>query len=132
MENKWEKIYYDLIDTLKKQGRPVGVFKSLNIKSYYANEEIENCGWKYNRHHIDEIKISGAILKETPEYKTGEAIIVDLMEHLLLHYIIVMAKTTKPNYGMLMTLRTCDDPLETWEKYAKEGCQKFNIEFDKN
>ncbi|MCL2642988.1 MAG: hypothetical protein FWD52_05720 [Candidatus Bathyarchaeota archaeon] len=132
MENKWVKIYYELIETLKKQGRPLGVFKSLNIKSHYVNEMVGQCGWKYARHHIDEIKISGAILKDMPEYQTGQAIIVDLMEHLLLHYIIVMANTTEPNHGMLVYLQYCDDPLATWEKYAIAGCKKFAIEFDEN
>ncbi|MDR2719337.1 MAG: hypothetical protein LBC03_00835 [Nitrososphaerota archaeon] len=132
MENKWVKIYYELIETLKKQGRPFGVFKSLNIKSHYVNEIVGQCGWKYARHHIDEIKISGALLKNMPEYQTGQAIIVDLTEHLLLHYIIVMANTTNPNHGMLVYLQHCDDPLATWEKYATEGCKKFAIKFDKN
>lgn len=131
MENKWVNVYHDLIETLKKQGRPVGAFKSLVIKKHYTNEKVENCGWKYCRHHIDEISISGSDLKAKPEYETGEAIIVDVVEHSLLHYIIVCANTTTPNHGMLLMFRA-EDPLDTWEEFAKEGCKKFNIEFDEN
>jgi len=130
MENKWIAIYYAVIEKLQQQGRPIGVFKSLHIKSYYVNGKGKHSAWQYHRHHIDEIKISGAHLKEMPEYKTGIAIIVDFAEHLLLHYIIVMANTTSPNHGMYVSIENCKDKIGVWEEYAIEGCKRFGIEFD--
>ena len=119
MENKWIEKYHNVINSLKEQGRPTGVFSTLDIKKHYKNERVESCGWKFNRHHIEEISISGTRLKKLPQYETGEVIIVDLTEHLLLHYIIVMAGTTKPNTGMLMQLQYCEDPIGTWEEHGK-------------
>lgn len=131
--NKWVSIYNDLIEKLKKE-RPYGQFDKLKIKQYYKNVQNPPYGWEYNRHHIDEIKISGAVIKETPEYNTGECLIVNTIEHYLLHYIIVMAETTKPNHGMLESLRQSGmnliDAIDKWEKIAKEGCASYNIEFD--
>lgn len=130
--NKWVKIYYDLIENLKIKGRPFGPYNSLVINKYYINEQIENCVWKYSRHHLAEIEISGAKLKNLPGYQSGDAIIVDLIEHCLLHYLIVMAKTTSPNHGMVLMFKKTENPIATWEYYIKEGCKKFNITFDEN
>ena len=129
---KWMKVYYELIEKLKET-RPVGPYKKLDIKKYYTNERVGIYGWKYNRHHIDEIDISGAILKEIPEYNTMDTIIVDYFEHFLLHYIIVLAQTTSPNHGMIVPLvqggMNVLEAIHEWDKIVVESCKKYNIEY---
>lgn len=131
-DEKWIKIYHDFIDKLKET-RPTGPYNKLDIKKYYTNERVGIFGWLYSRHHIDEINISGAILKDMPEYKTGETIIVDYKEHYLLHYIIVLAGTTAPNHGMVVPLvrsgLTFLDAVLEWDNLMVDACEKYKIEY---
>ncbi|MGB3973113.1 MAG: hypothetical protein WBL58_03005 [Peptococcia bacterium] len=131
-EDKWIKTYFKVIDKLKRY-RAVGPYNELKI---VGNRPAPPHGWLFNRHHIDEIYTSGAKLMETPEYQTGECIVVNYTEHYLLHYIIVMAQTTFPNHGMLMNPikvnYTITQAIDLWEEQIKIGCEKFNVEFDEN
>lgn len=100
---KYNKKYNDFVKNLKIN-RPVGPFNKLKIKDYFTNERLEYGIWKYQRHHLKEITISGATYKTMPEIQTDDAILVDYIEHFLLHYLIVLAETTTPNHGMIISL----------------------------
>ena len=133
--DKWVSIYENFLIKLRET-RPTGPYNRLDISKHYTNELVETFGWRYNKHHIEEINTSGAILKTKPEYKTGESIIVDFMEHYLLHYIIVLAGTTSPNHGMVVPmvrggLNVLDAVME-WDDLVVESCKKYNIEYVPN
>ncbi|MDC4182175.1 hypothetical protein [Mycoplasma bradburyae] len=84
--------------------------------------------WFYQRHHVDEIYCSGAILKEDQNlYDNGLCLIVNIEEHAFLHYLIVMSQTTIPNYGMLLQIS-----LQQWDSINKKYCEKYNIPYIKN
>lgn len=132
---KWITVYDELIEKLKKT-RPTGPYNKLDIKKYYVNERVGVYGFRYNRHHIEEITISGAFFKDMLEYKTAEAIIVDYHEHFLLHYIIVLAETTSPNHGMTQPMTmggmSMSAAVAEWDKLVIEACKKYNIEYVKD
>ncbi len=128
--DKYVALYKELVGRLEQSGRPTGPYKDLTIKDYYDNRQIYKNVWLYNRHHIDEIRISGSRLKLMSDYKDRKAIIVDFTEHALLHYLIVMAQTTNPNTGFMLNFGGHNDPIGEWETYIKRGCQEFGIAFD--
>lgn len=134
-DEKWVNIYHEFIEKLKKT-RPIGPYNRLDIKKYYVNERAGIFGWEYNKHHIEEINISGAKLKNMPEYITGQAIIVDFMEHYLLHYIIVLAQTTVPNHGMIVPMvrggMSVSNAILEWDELVMEACKKYEIEYVPN
>ncbi|WP_262337581.1 hypothetical protein [Mycoplasma nasistruthionis] len=104
-------------------------FDKLKIVNYYKNYKLnETYGWKYQRHHIEEIYISGAILQTYKEaYAKGLSIIVTQEQHCLLHYLIVLAQTTIPNNGMLVQV-----DIATWDKFVKQQCEIFEVEYVPN
>lgn len=135
LSNKWVKTYYDVIEQLiNVYSRKIDNFNKL--KKYFRNGEIKNhltdYGWKWCRHHIDEIKISGSIYqsKFRDLYDTGVSILITVEEHFLLHYIIVMADQTFPNNGMLISLSKFDNPKNEWDQIVQKMCQIFNVEYD--
>lgn len=60
-------------------------------------------------------------------------IILDYIEHYLIHYIIVMAETAMPNHGMIIPLISSGlsklDAISAWDNLVIEGCEKYNIEY---
>ncbi|WP_211305576.1 hypothetical protein [[Mycoplasma] phocae] len=140
LTNKYVKIYYEIIDKLKNETdfkHVVMPFNKLRIKKYAKNFlEFKTKVWYFQRHHIDEIKISGAIFRTLEDYKYGEAILVSIEEHFFLHYLIVLAQTTYPNNGMLVQLSWSEDTniinnkKEYWAKIAKKYCLKYGLEYD--
>lgn len=138
--NQWVKIYYETIDKLIKDGAIVNDYNKLIIKKYVTNSRNEIGEWKYCRHHIDEIKISGAIYSQDIDmmehYKIDKTILITYEQHLLLHYIIVNANTTWPNHGMLKGIAnhfiTFNDSFNYWNKVVKEMCNVYNIPYEEN
>ncbi len=134
-DNIWVKKYYEVIDKFKLNGKIVDGFNRIKIEKYYKNFRNEIGQWNYQRHHINEIKISGAILKSdfNENYKKDLAILVTFDEHLFLHYLIVMAKTTSPNDGMLVPLNLWfkdeNKSIEYWDKKIQEMCIKYNVDY---
>ncbi|MCV3754328.1 hypothetical protein [Ureaplasma zalophigenitalium] len=126
MHINWIKIYYDLIDLWKTRGHLTGPFKSLKCSDYQKNYRLPNGQWKYQRHHIDEINISGLVLKVRfpDEYKNSEAIIITFEQHLLLHYIIVNARTTYPNNGMLK-----QTGVDEWDAIVQLECTEHQVPY---
>ncbi|QDF64986.1 hypothetical protein FIV53_01540 [Mycoplasma nasistruthionis] len=129
--NKWIKIYFQVVEKLLKYHnmRQPLPFDKLKIVNYYKNYKLnETYGWKYQRHHIEEIYISGAILQTYKEaYAKGLSIIVTQEQHCLLHYLIVLAQTTIPNNGMLVQV-----DIATWDKFVKQQCEIFEVEYVPN
>lgn len=137
IDSRYVYKYYSFIEYLKKvRGRPVGTYNNMPIRNYYKNIKIPPFGWKYNRHHIKEIKISGAIYKNLKEYQTDEVILVDYIEHYLLHYLIVLAGTTTPNYGMVMPLigegYTMPEAIIEWDSLVARHARRYRIEYVPN
>ncbi|HKM29907.1 MAG TPA: hypothetical protein VJZ51_04050 [Bacilli bacterium] len=131
-DTKWLAIYEEFITKLKET-RPNGPYNKLDISKHYTNESVGMYGWRYSRHHIDEINISGATLKDMPEFKTGDSIIVDFNERFLLHYMIVLAGNTMPNHGMVTPLiksgLTSAEAIKKWDELVVEACKTYNIEY---
>ncbi|CAT04704.1 Uncharacterised protein [Mesomycoplasma conjunctivae] len=125
--------YFYFIEKLVKQNRPSDKYKNLKIGKYYKNfivkdKFLKTNVWFYQRHHIEEISISGAILQANKEkYENGLSIILTWEEHAFVHYLIVCANTTLPNYGMLMQL-----DFTTWDQIAKKYCKEYNIKYIEN
>ncbi len=140
LNNLWVKKYYEIIKRFKLEKSPVSKFNKLKINKYYKNYLNEVGQWNYCRHHIDEIKISGAIYSAHPQtkeyYKTGDVILVTYEQHLFLHYLIVMAKTTMPNHGMIVGLKfhfnDAKKCIEYWDKVIQKMCEKYLVKYDKN
>jgi hypothetical protein len=74
------------------------------------------------------ITLSGSGIMRS-SFANTESIIVDVVEHSLLHYLIVLAGTTAPNYGMALQF---DNGIKDWDEYIKLGCEKYNIEYVEN
>ncbi|WP_427902860.1 hypothetical protein [Metamycoplasma alkalescens] len=136
--NPWVKIYYQVIDKMVAEGAIIKPYNILNIKEHRNRNSKNEIGqWNYCRHHIDEIRISGAIFKEHPatseHYKTADAILITFDQHLFLHYIIVMAQTTYPNNGMIVPLysffKDADKNFLYWDKKVQELCQKYSVPY---
>ncbi len=68
-----------------------------------------------------------------PEFQTDDAILVDYIEHFLLHYLIVLAETTTPNHGMIVPLiqsgLSIKESKDYWDKIVKDNASKYNIEY---
>ncbi|ATP59955.1 hypothetical protein [Mesomycoplasma dispar] len=123
--------YFDFI---KKLNRPIKPYSELQIREYAKNYQvllknnIRNKIWFWQRHHIDEIHTSGAILMANKEvYDKGLTVIVSWKEHAFLHYLIVNAETTSPNFGFLMMVN-----FEIWDEVARDFCKKYNIKYVPN
>ncbi|MBN0970520.1 hypothetical protein [Mycoplasma phocoeninasale] len=134
-DNKYVKIYYEIIQELNSdKSEFIHIIKPYNKLAirYYANNSLDPKTklWKYQRHHIDEIKISGAIFSRMKEYRTSDAILVTAEEHFFLHYLIVMAQTTTPNAGILRQWESLEQGLEYWVEMARKYCLKYNLKYD--
>ncbi|WP_254427719.1 hypothetical protein [Mycoplasma sp. 1654_15] len=135
MNSKQDSDYFikEYWNFIEKLNRPILPFNKLEIKKYVNNYQIFLKNnlikiWFYHRHHIDEINISGAILKNNKQaYKEGKAILVNYKEHAFLHYLIVCAQTTSPNFGFLSMI-----DFETWDEIAREFCKQHNIKYIEN
>lgn len=119
---------------LKKLNRPIKPYSELIIKDYAKNYQIilrNNLNkkiWFWQRHHLDEIHTSGAILMANKEvYDKSLAVLVNWKEHAFLHYLIVCAQTTSPNFGFLMMVN-----FEIWDKIARDFCNRYNIKYIEN
>lgn len=132
----FESEYEKLIKLLVKKGRVIKPFNKLKISDYYDNRRVNRFGYLYQRHHINEIYISGAFYKELPSYKTDNAILVDYIEHFLLHYLIILAKTTTPNYGILTPLLrsglSLDESLDFFYELVRDNYERYNLVFIKD
>ncbi|MBU4691159.1 hypothetical protein [Mycoplasma zalophi] len=105
-------------------------FEKLKISDFIKikNYKVTSKMWKYQRHHIDEMWISGAILASMKkEYAQGLSVVCSNEEHLFLHYLIVCNNQTSPNDGMLM-----QTDLAFWDRVVKKMCQENNIIYNKN
>lgn len=133
-DNPWVKIYYKLISDLAAEGAIIDKYNEIIIKDHYVNVRNEVGQWTYCRHHIDEIMISGAIYKELEEYKYGKSILINYDQHLLLHYIIVMANTTFPYDGMVVGLKyyfnDYAESVEYWDKVVSKISSKYNVPYE--
>ncbi|MBZ4195633.1 hypothetical protein LAD73_02820 [Mycoplasma sp. 1331] len=137
-DNIWVKIYYDTIDKFVKKGAILGNYNKLKNRKHLKNFRNEVGQWNYCRHHIDEIKISGAIFKNEPTlsnyYKVEKSVLVTYEEHLLLHYLIVMSKITYPNNGMIVGLNFYFNNyakcVEYWDKTVKKLCKEYSVPYD--
>lgn len=132
----WIEEYYKTIEKLKEI-RPYGIFGKLKINKYYKNSKNPPYGWLFNRHHIEEIDISGSELeKDIERYKKGTAIIVKTNEHLLLHYIIICAKTTNPNHGMLIPIVRSGiskaEAIVKWDRKMRYMTGFFDVPFNED
>ncbi|TQC51616.1 hypothetical protein E1I18_01780 [Mycoplasmopsis mucosicanis] len=138
--NKWVKIYYEIIEKLVQDGAIVDSYMNLVISKHRKNFKNEIGQWNFCRHHIDEIKISGAIFSKAPEmkkyYEIGKSILISFDEHLFLHYIIVMAQTTIPNNGMMIPLQLWfndwNKSLDYWDKKVIQQCKKYSVPYVKD
>ncbi|WP_347952431.1 hypothetical protein [Mesomycoplasma hyopneumoniae] len=121
-------------DFLKKLGRPIKPYSELRIRDYTKNYQIllknnqNKKIWFWQRHHIDEIHTSGAILMANQEiYDRGLTVLVNWKEHAFLHYLIVCAQTTSPNFGFLMMVN-----FNIWDEIVRKFCSFYNIKYIKN
>ncbi|WP_211246931.1 hypothetical protein [[Mycoplasma] collis] len=129
------EIYFNIVKKIIKQYQQeinnyqVLEYKKLKISNYFINKREEKFynNYLYQRHHIEEIFISGAFLQSNKlDYNNGLCLIVNIEEHAFLHYLIVKSRTTNPNYGMLIQLK-----LKDWSNIAKKYCKKYNIKYDR-
>lgn len=127
---KW---YFEVIKKLSYI-RPINNFNNLKISNYFKNYKIKTTQglvWKYNRHHIIEINISGAELWNNPlvnkKFINTESIIVTLEEHAFLHYLIVLTQRTYPNDGI-----TNQVSYNEWNAIIENQCVKFNLPYITN
>jgi len=121
------KEYLEFI-TLLRTTMPVGLYNDLVIRDNFKNKRISSRGWLYNRHHICEIDVTGCgIMKGNKA--NSLSIIVDVIQHCLLHYLIVLSGRTSPNWGMSLQF---DDGVEGWDAKIKEGCKIYDIEYIKD
>lgn len=125
----WYELYVQTcVEILKRNRTEIKPYKKLNLKDFGLDNYKEQGKWFYNRHHIDEINISGAILKEDKVmYQTSGAMIVNYKEHALLHYIIVLTGKTAPNDGMLNMMS-----LQEWDIAIKEMCKDYDVPYVHN
>ncbi|MFV8475816.1 hypothetical protein [Mycoplasma sp. 1932B] len=129
------KKYFEVIDKLIEKYKAlepnynVSIFKKLKISNYFENYRYLGDQWFYQRHHIDEIFISGVIYKAEykEEYDNGLSIIVDIKEHAFLHYLIIMAQSTAPNNGMDIQVSR-----EEWDEIIREYCEKYDCMYDQD
>ncbi|WP_427867458.1 hypothetical protein [Mycoplasmopsis arginini] len=139
-KNIWVKRYYQVIEIMEKKGAIIGPYNEIRISDYYTNFKNEIGQWNYCRHHIDEIRISAQEFSSKESgmyeyYKISESILINFDQHLFLHYLIIMAKTTSPNDNMLYQLnRTFDDDkksFEYWDNIIQKYCQEYAIPYRK-
>ncbi|WP_369085937.1 hypothetical protein AB5V95_00345 [Metamycoplasma spumans] len=136
-QNFWVRKYYEIIEKFEEEGCIIGPYNEIKISKYHTNFKNEVGQSNYCKHHIDEIKISEAIYKFHPDtkelYKTGNSILITFDQHLFLHYLIVMASTTKPNSSMIMHLNSWFNDLnkciEYWDKKNREMCVKYSVPY---
>ncbi|MFV8401048.1 hypothetical protein [Mycoplasma sp. 005V] len=129
------KKYFEVVDKLIEKYKglnpdyDVSIFKKLQISKYFENYRYRDEQWFYQRHHIDEIFISGAIFKSDflEQYKNSLAIIVDMKEHAFLHYLIIMSQATGPNNGMDIQFSR-----EAWDEIINEYCEKYDCIYDQD
>ncbi|WP_051622790.1 hypothetical protein, partial [Mycoplasmopsis primatum] len=128
-----EKWYFDVIKQISLN-HPIDKYNKLKISNYYKNYRVKTSKgmmWKYNRHHIIEIYISGALLWNdsliAQKYLNTDSIIVTLEEHAFLHYLIVLSQNTFPNDGI-----TNQISYGEWIKIIKKLCVEYNIPYIEN
>ncbi|WP_051617743.1 hypothetical protein [Mycoplasmopsis iners] len=127
MNNEYVNYYFKVVEQLlKKYNQIPTAYKDLKISNIVGKNYKVNGNWKYHRHHIEEIFLSGAFLQSDKEhYAQGLSLVVSIEEHSFLHYLIVNAGLTEPNDGMLMSIS-----LTQWDTWAKEFCKIYNIPYD--
>ncbi|UUD36420.1 hypothetical protein NPA08_01105 [Mycoplasmopsis citelli] len=126
-QNEWVSIYFEVLNKIldKYQLNNFLPYKDLRIKDYVKNYKISENSWKYQRHHVDEIFISGAeLMLDKEKYNNGLSLIVSFEEHCFLHYLIVLSDLTNPNHGMLMQIS-----LEQWDAIIRKQCYFFNVKY---
>ncbi len=133
MTKNYKKFYFNVIDHLKEKYRQKPfpykdktMIKKLGLVNKQCKEYNDN--WYYQKHHIIEIDVSGATLKNDKERNDNElAIVCNIEEHAFLHYLIVCNQSTKPNHGFLLMMN-----LEQWDNAVKKLCQEYNVPYDKD
>ncbi|QJR44384.1 hypothetical protein [Mycoplasma miroungirhinis] len=121
-ENKYVEFIHYLCIKYHQKPTPFSKLKIIDVIKT-KNSKITKSMWKYQRHHIDEMWISGVILASSEkEYHQGLSIVCSYEEHLFLHYLIVCSNQTSPNNGMLM-----QTSLSFWNKTIIKMSKKYDI-----
>ncbi|KDE42910.1 hypothetical protein [Metamycoplasma hyosynoviae] len=125
--------YFEVIKKMSKTN-PIAKFNELKISDYYKNYKVptsKGMMWKYNRHHLIEINITGALINskglESRELINTPAIIVSLEQHAFLHYLIVLTQRTLPNDGIRLQISDHE-----WDKIIQEQCKIYDIPYISN
>ncbi|WP_406615111.1 hypothetical protein ACJA25_02690 [Mycoplasmopsis hyopharyngis] len=125
--------YFDVVKKMSKTN-PIANYNELKISDHYKNYRIptsKGMMWKYNRHHLIEINITGALINsKAPEAKeliNTPAIIVSLEQHAFLHYLIILSQRTFPNDGLRLQISDYE-----WDKFIQEQCKIYQIPYIPN